>query len=103
MTGTRLKKTPSFGAADAITALENSAGAWRWRLALPTVALGFLGIATGLYVWARPTYLSIFSALMLRPNVPPFFDFEYLLNNATCWQRGVNVYVSNPCDPMNRT
>jgi hypothetical protein len=75
---------------------------WRWRLLLPGISLGFLAAATALYAWARPIYMSVLTALMLRPGATPFFDFEFLLTNAVCWRRGVNVYISNPCDAMNR-
>jgi hypothetical protein len=90
-----------------IMSIANSAattsGSWRWRAILPAIDLGLLGAAVALYVWAPSLYMSILSALMLRPSHRyPFFDFEYLLTNATCWQRGVNVYISNPCDPANR-
>src|SRR5262249_18094897 len=40
--------------------------------------------------------------IMVRPNLPPFFDLEFLRTTTTCWWRGVDVYVSNPCDPLNR-
>jgi hypothetical protein len=75
---------------------------WRRRAFLPTIGLILLATATSLYFWARPLYISIMTAIMLRPNVPPFFDFEYLLTNATCWRQGVDVYLQNPCDLANR-
>jgi hypothetical protein len=74
----------------------------RWRAVVPGIGLGLLGTAAALYVWARPLYMSVLSAVMLRPGRTPFIDFEYVLTTATCWQRGVDVYVSNPCDAFNR-
>ena len=79
-----------------------TAGSWGWRAILPAIGLGLLGTASALYAWARPVYMSILSAFMLRPYHIPFFDFEYLLTTATCWQHGVNVYLWNPCDELNR-
>src|SRR5436305_13674755 len=75
---------------------------WRKRVVLPAVDLGILGATTALYVWAHPIYMSVLSALMIWPNPTAFFDFEYLLTNATCWRRGVDVYVNNPCDAFDR-
>jgi hypothetical protein len=76
-------------------------GSWRWRAAIPAINLALLAAAVALYLWARPIYMSILSGVMLRPSTP-FIDFQFILTNVTCWQRGVNVYISNPCDPLNR-
>ena len=32
----------------------------------------------------------------------PFVDADYVINQITCWDRGVNIYVHNPCDAWNR-
>ncbi|HUZ32958.1 MAG TPA: hypothetical protein VMV19_12770 [Xanthobacteraceae bacterium] len=37
-----------------------------------------------------------------RPVDYPFLDLRYIFAGADCWSKGVNVYLSNPCDPLGR-
>ena len=71
-------------------------------LALPLFALSLLAIMSLLYLVARPLYRHLLTAVMRHPFRTPFFDLEYLLTTNTCWRRGIDVYVSNPCDQLNR-
>jgi hypothetical protein len=32
----------------------------------------------------------------------PFLDWDYLGAGADCWKRGINVYISDPCDVLRR-
>ncbi len=69
---------------------------------LPGLSLGLLAALSALYAFARPAYMTVMTVMMHRPWVTPFFDLEYLLASATCWQQGIDVYAANPCDPLGR-
>ncbi len=47
--------------------------------------------------------MAALTSVMLHPIVPPFVDLEAILSTAECWDRGFNVYVTNPCDSLLRT
>jgi len=85
-----------------ITHAALPSGSWHWRAVLPSIGLVLLGTTVCLNVWAPALYTSIMSAIMPGPGAGvearPFWDTQYLLLKVTCWQRGVNVYVTNPCD-----
>jgi len=75
----------------------------RWRLAvLPCGALCLLCLATLVYQVARPLYMRVLAFMIIEPYRTPFFDLEYLFTANTCWRRGIDVYVANPCDQLNR-
>ena len=73
------------------------------RFVLPLLGLAGLGIFVAMYAWSRDDYTSILTAIMIRPAISqPFIDLEYLFTTAQCWQRGIDVYVVNPCDSLGR-
>ena len=72
------------------------------RLLLPVFGLSVLAAAGAAYALARPLYMTVLSWVMLLPYRTPFFDLEYVLNTVTCWHQGIDVYATNPCDPLGR-
>jgi hypothetical protein len=73
------------------------------RLVLPLLGLVGLTVFVALHTWSPDTYTSILTAIMIRPATnQPFIDLEYLFTTAECWQKGVDVYLVNPCDSLGR-
>lgn len=73
------------------------------RLAVPVVMLGVfltLGILYALH--------SVIAFDALRwwgvhpPVTEPFLDLRYIFAGVECWSKGIDVYISNPCDPLGR-
>jgi hypothetical protein len=60
-----------------------------------------LGLAT-LYAFARPVYNAVLYLMGVRAYATPFVDFEARLAAVQCLRRGIDVYLSNPCDPLLR-
>jgi len=73
------------------------------RLAPPLAAgLAFLLLALLYVAWNRPLYMQIVTAWGVRPYIYPFLDTETVLSALRCLRDGVDVFVSNPCDPRHR-
>jgi hypothetical protein len=73
------------------------------RFVLPLLGLAGLAIFVALHTWSPDTYTSILTSIMIRPTTgEPFIDLEYLFTTAECWQKGIDVYVVNPCDSLGR-
>jgi hypothetical protein len=72
------------------------------RFILPLAGLVGLAIFVALHAWLPGTYRSVLTAIMIRPfaDNEPFVDLRYLFVTAECWQKGVDVYVINPCDSL---
>ena len=43
-------------------------------------------------------YYRVLAFIGIAPFQYPFFDIQGILSWVDCWQRGVDVYVTNPCD-----
>jgi hypothetical protein len=56
-----------------------------------------------LYLADHGAYLAILRALNENPFPHPFLDTRFVTAQVECWRRGVDVYASNPCDPLGRT
>jgi hypothetical protein len=63
----------------------------------------FLGAAI-LYLWRPDIYFDAldFFGVPAQPLKYPFVDLQFVLANVECWQKGIDVYTSNPCDPFGR-
>ena len=72
------------------------------RVAVPLLGLSLLAIIAALFVLDRDLYHRVLATLGMVPFRYPFIDWEYVGAAATCWGRGVDVYVNNPCDVMDR-
>jgi hypothetical protein len=84
----------------------NKTLAWRAvaRFGWSGIAMtAFLGAAI-LYFWYPATYFDAlyFFGVPLQPLKFPFIDLQFVLANVECWQKGIDVYTSNPCDPLGR-
>src|SRR5262245_55720260 len=60
------------------------------------IALAFLYRLEPDYYWRSLAFIGIV------PFRYPFLDFQAVLAAVDCWQRGIDVYVSNPCDVLGR-
>ncbi|HEV2549647.1 MAG TPA: hypothetical protein VGU20_20185 [Stellaceae bacterium] len=69
---------------------------------LPAAGLAILAALALLYATAPQLYAEILGALGLAPFRYPFLDGQYVLAGAECWHFGINVYVSDPCDVLDR-
>ena len=73
------------------------------RLVLVAVPLAAFFAVAILYA-AHST--AIYEAMRLwgisLPVDYPFLDLRYIFAGVECWAKGVNVYLSNPCDPLGR-
>jgi hypothetical protein len=69
---------------------------------LPAIGLAILAALALLYATAPQLYVEILGALGLVPFRYPFLDGQYVLAGAECWHLGINVYVSDPCDVLDR-
>ena len=72
------------------------------RWAMPLLGLAALVLAALLYRAEPAAYLQLLTILMLQPTDPPFIDAQQIPALIDCWQHGVDVYVSAPCDPGHR-
>jgi hypothetical protein len=69
---------------------------------LPAVGLAIFAAFALLYVTAPQLYAATLAALGLPSFRYPFLDGQYVLAGAECWNLGINVYVSDPCDVLDR-
>jgi len=74
----------------------------RRQIVLPGLALALLGLFSLLYATSPALYQRVLSGWCFSPYAYPFIDAEYVTANTLCWQRGVDVYVTTPCDSMGR-
>jgi hypothetical protein len=72
------------------------------RAVLPLVGFVILTAFTVLYAVNPRVYRSIIDLWSFIPFPHPFLDSRYLSAQIDCWQQGVNVYVTNPCDVLGR-
>ncbi len=56
-----------------------------------------------LYLFDPDMYLSAIRKWVPEAVLPPFIDTSFILGQLACWRRGINVYVTNPCDEFMRT
>ena len=72
-------------------------------LVIPGLAAALLAAFVVLYLSDRPTYFLVLNAINERPFHTPFLDTRFVTAQVECWQRGIDVYAQNPCDPLGRT
>src|SRR5208282_2170579 len=73
------------------------------RWAVPAIATAIFAAVYGLYaVGQTPLYRAILEAWGIGPYDFPFLDIHGELSAIECWRRGVDVYVTNPCDALGR-
>jgi hypothetical protein len=74
-----------------------------YRLAVPAAALLAFGAMALLWaIGAQSLGLAILRVLGVEPGAVAFLDTHAILAAAECQRRGVEVYLSNPCDVLGR-
>jgi hypothetical protein len=68
--------------------------------AVPLIGLILFATFAALYVYHRDAYYQILGTMGSLPFRYPFLDWETIGAWAKCWQQGVNVYVTDPCDVL---
>jgi hypothetical protein len=72
------------------------------RYVVPMLGLTLLAIFTALYAFDPKAYYRGLTAIGIIPFKYPFLDWEYIGAGIKCWSEGINVYLINPCDVLNR-
>ena len=73
------------------------------RHLVPFLAAASFAVFALLYATDRPAYFAILNAVHVHPFPRPFLDARFVTAQVECWRRGVDVYATNPCDPLGRT
>ena len=105
------RRAPSFHAAFAQVELPISDYKMIMATGIRRLALRFTAPAAGLaamivlailYHFEPQFYHRLLAFIGINAFRYPFLDFQYILAGVDCWQRGIDVYVTNPCDVLNR-
>lgn len=73
------------------------------RHAIPGLAALTFVVFACLYVGDRAVYFTVLDGLHEHPFARPFLDTRFVTAQVECWSRGIDVYRTNPCDPLGRT
>jgi hypothetical protein len=71
-------------------------------MVVPAIGLTLMAIMAAFYEVDREAYYHILRAIGIEPFRYPFLDWWYMDASVDCWKRGINVYVTNPCDVLGR-
>lgn len=69
---------------------------------LPAAGLLIIAAFGSVYLVNRDIYLRLIDLWSFEPFRYPFLDTEYVTGLVSCWRKGFNVYVTNPCDAIGR-
>ena len=72
------------------------------RCLVPLLGLALLGILAALYTLNPKVYYRALVTIGFPPFSYPFLDWESIGAAIKCWSEGINVYIANPCDVLNR-
>ena len=72
------------------------------RCLVPLLGLALLAIFAALYTVDPKVYYRSLVAVGVPAWTYPFIDWEFIGAGIKCWSEGVNVYITNPCDLLNR-
>src|ERR1700735_2335823 len=73
------------------------------RRVIPVLGLAALALAALARRYDPALYYAGLSFVRLQPSELPFLDGLQIPALIACWGHGVDVYVTAPCDPLNRT
>jgi hypothetical protein len=73
-----------------------------FRLAAPAAGLAVMITLALLYQLEPQYYYRVLAFIGIEPFDYPFIDFQSILAAVDCWQHGIDVYVDNPCDVLDR-
>jgi hypothetical protein len=76
----------------------------RWNRLIPFLAgAGFFALMAALYLGGvRQLYHGIIVGMGVEAFPAPFLDTDTVLSAVRCVRKGVDVFVANPCDPLQR-
>jgi hypothetical protein len=72
------------------------------RCLVPILGLALLGIFVALYTLDPRDYYRALASIGVPPFRYPFLDWEYITAGIKCWNIGINVYITDPCDVLHR-
>jgi hypothetical protein len=72
------------------------------RYVVPLLGLMLLAIFATLYAFEPNAYYRTLETIGIQPFKYPFLDWEYIGASIKCWNEGINVYITDPCDVLNR-
>jgi hypothetical protein len=72
------------------------------RCLVPLLGLALLAIFAALYTVDPKVYYQALVTIGVPAFTYPFIDWEYIGAGIKCWSEGINVYITNPCDLLNR-
>src|SRR5207249_3251609 len=74
------------------------------RFVVPAAAMFVFLTCVCLYRLDNQLYIIVirFFAVPIQPKKYPFIDLEYIFASVDCWQRGIDVYLRDPCDTLGR-
>ena len=72
------------------------------RCLVPLLGLALLAIFAALYTVDPKAYYRALDTIGVPAWTYPFIDWEVLGAAIKCWSEGINVYITNPCDVLNR-
>ena len=72
------------------------------RFAGPAVGLSGMAVFAFLYLWRPAWYFAALTAMGFKPWHYPFLDGEYWMASVECTGKGIDIYLGNPCDVLNR-
>jgi hypothetical protein len=75
---------------------------WVLRYLVPLLGLVLLAVFAGLYVGHSGAYYRALNSIGVPAFTYPFIDWEFLEASIKCWREGIDVYVADPCDLLNR-
>lgn len=74
------------------------------RFIVPGLALVAFSLSALLYLSHNPEYYTVLNifGVPLQPKKYPFIDLQYVLAGIECWNKGLDVYLIDPCDALGR-
>ena len=72
----------------------------RSRYVVPAAGLLALAVGVLLYLYVPRAYFHVMAMMIRVPAPRAFTDWEWIPSAVRCWSEGVNVYLGNPCFPL---
>jgi hypothetical protein len=72
------------------------------RCLVPLLGLALLAVFAGLYTVGSEAYYRALKSIGVDAFTYPFLDWAFIGASIKCWSDGINVYITNPCDVLNR-
>jgi hypothetical protein len=72
------------------------------RFTTPGAGLAAMIALALLYRLEPQSYYGFFASIGILPFRYPFVDLQFILAAVDCWRTGIDVYINNPCDVLDR-